>query len=243
MYISATGAEEKQGDMFPFFLDEHARTWFDNLKDASDFKLVREAFVERFKDDVLSGMWDIKQNTQESGADYLTRFLQISGCCDMDENHRVQLFIRGLRPSLRSMVTLKNPKKMEDTRLALTLAERSETYENDSSAQTEKIVGFVQQLQEMVLRQEINSTVVRSDDRHEKTCRKCGLNTGVNRLCVVTLIILTFGCGSVQGQEFMQRLNYGVIFKPEGNLILANEEWLHTYEIELPRREISILEK
>lgn len=34
----------------------------------------------------------------------------------------------------------------------------------------------------------------------------------------------------------IQRINYGVIFKEESKLLLAKENWLHTFHVELPKR-------
>ena len=44
-------------------------------------------------------------------------------------------------------------------------------------------------------------------------------------------------CPSVSGKKVsnLQRLNYGVIFKPVDHLQLAGESWIHTFEIMLPR--------
>ena len=35
-------------------------------------------------------------------------------------------------------------------------------------------------------------------------------------------------------KELVQRLNYGVVFRENGHLILSNEYWLHTYEVSIP---------
>lgn len=34
----------------------------------------------------------------------------------------------------------------------------------------------------------------------------------------------------------IQRINYGVIFKEESKVLLAKENWLHTFHVELPKR-------
>lgn len=34
----------------------------------------------------------------------------------------------------------------------------------------------------------------------------------------------------------IQRINYSVIFKEESKLLLAKENWLHTFHVELPKR-------
>lgn len=39
---------------------------------------------------------------------------------------------------------------------------------------------------------------------------------------------------SVTAAGLLPRLNYGVVFKHEANLILSCEYWLHTYEISMP---------
>ena len=55
------------------------------------------------------------------------------------------------------------------------------------------------------------------------------------------LIMLTFFlllCQMNQGEakEIVQRLNYGIVFKPEVDMFMAQEEWLHTFQIPVPRK-------
>ena len=39
-----------------------------------------------------------------------------------------------------------------------------------------------------------------------------------------------------EAKEIVQRLNYGIVFKPEVDMFMAQEEWLHTFQILIPRR-------
>ena len=39
-----------------------------------------------------------------------------------------------------------------------------------------------------------------------------------------------------EAKEIVQRLNYGIVFKPEVDMFMAQEEWLHTFQIPIPRR-------
>ena len=50
-------------------------------------------------------------------------------------------------------------------------------------------------------------------------------------MLILTLLLCL---GSIQGKTIVQRLNYGVVFKENGNLVLSNEHWLHTFEITIP---------
>ena len=38
----------------------------------------------------------------------------------------------------------------------------------------------------------------------------------------------------VQGNQVVQRLNYGVVFNSRAELQLSNEYWLHTFKLPLP---------
>ena len=38
-----------------------------------------------------------------------------------------------------------------------------------------------------------------------------------------------------EAKEIVQRLNYGIVFKPEVDMFMAQEEWLHTFQIPIPR--------
>ena len=40
--------------------------------------------------------------------------------------------------------------------------------------------------------------------------------------------------GVSEEKKLLQRLNYGVVFKEQGQLVLSNEHWLHTFEIGIP---------
>ena len=40
--------------------------------------------------------------------------------------------------------------------------------------------------------------------------------------------------GVSEEKKLLQRLNYGVVFKEQGQLALSNEHWLHTFEIGIP---------
>ena len=48
------------------------------------------------------------------------------------------------------------------------------------------------------------------------------------------ILILLLCMGNIQGKTIVQRLNYGVVFRENGHLVLSNEHWLHTFEITIP---------
>ena len=41
--------------------------------------------------------------------------------------------------------------------------------------------------------------------------------------------------GASPSKDIIQRLNYGVVFRPEAKLSIASEAWLHTFQIDIPR--------
>ena len=62
------------------------------------------------------------------------------------------------------------------------------------------------------------------------------LNIGL--LFLIVLLVVTPAESKVQSldNDVIQRINYGVIFKEESKIVLANEYWLHTFKIPLPKR-------
>ena len=53
--------------------------------------------------------------------------------------------------------------------------------------------------------------------------------------------MFSVGATTSSPQDVIQRLNYGVVFRPDSKMYLAKEAWLHTFQIDIPRpREIHI---
>ena len=57
---------------------------------------------------------------------------------------------------------------------------------------------------------------------------------GMLSVLLWSLILLRCQMGDVNGNETIQRLNYGVAFQYRSALQLSNEYWLHTFKIPLP---------
>ena len=59
----------------------------------------------------------------------------------------------------------------------------------------------------------------------------------MNTLMLIILLVVTPAESRVQSldNDVIQRINYGVIFKEEPKIVLANEYWLHTFKIPLPK--------
>ena len=51
---------------------------------------------------------------------------------------------------------------------------------------------------------------------------------------IMCLLLLLCSLGMSEEKKIVQRLNYGVVFKEQGQLVLSNEHWLHTFEINMP---------
>ena len=55
-------------------------------------------------------------------------------------------------------------------------------------------------------------------------------------LSILFLLILATATVSGTLSPELQRMNYGVLFEPEGHLQLSRENWIHTFEVELPEK-------
>ena len=55
-------------------------------------------------------------------------------------------------------------------------------------------------------------------------------------LRLLTFFLLIGQMNQGEAKEIVQRLNYGIVFKPEFDMFMAQEEWLHTFQIPIPRK-------
>lgn len=53
--------------------------------------------------------------------------------------------------------------------------------------------------------------------------------------CYLVLLFMMLGITMVSAvPEQFQRLNYGVVFEPKAHIQMGVENWIHTFEVELP---------
>ncbi|XP_053372746.1 uncharacterized protein LOC128546347 [Mercenaria mercenaria] len=67
----------------------------------------------------------------------------------------------------------------------------------------------------------------------QKPCRNCGGFYGSRWLLTLLVLVLALGCS--EESLVVQRLNYGVVFTETTDLVIACDNWLHTFEILLPQ--------
>ena len=94
--------EERAALVLPFHLKGITKTW-------------KTAFINRFKptQTVDSSVLTITQNPDESADEYFSHFIDSSYIRDIPEPLQISILMKGLRPSLLTLVMLKNPQSMD----------------------------------------------------------------------------------------------------------------------------------
>ena len=121
--------EESAVLALPFHLKGIAKTWYDSLSQTTQWSLdlLNTAFINRFKptQTVDISVLTITQNPDESADEYFSRFIDSSYIRDIPEPLQISILMKGLRPSLLTLVMPKNPQSMEEMRTAVPLAEQT----------------------------------------------------------------------------------------------------------------------
>ena len=123
--------EEKVKISLPFFLQSHARAWYDHLPVATknDYTLLTDGLKERFNgaDDVMSDidMLTLTQKHEESVAEYLTRILKGTNGKGYPQQLLTSMALNGLKDNLKVIVMPQNPNNLEQLRKAATIAEKT----------------------------------------------------------------------------------------------------------------------
>ena len=113
----------------PFYLKGIGKTWFDSLSEATkvNLDLLKTAFLNRFSGSstVDISVLMIAQRSDESAEEYCARFVESSHAKEIPENLQVSILMKGLKPTLLTLVMPKNPQTLEDMRQAMVLAEQT----------------------------------------------------------------------------------------------------------------------
>ncbi|XP_076107630.1 uncharacterized protein LOC143075933 isoform X2 [Mytilus galloprovincialis] len=94
-----------------------------------------------------------------------------------------------------------------------------------------------------VVRQEVMVLTPNRDNKEERQfsqvpCRGCG---ALSYATVFSWILLVgIYAVNADGEVQMHRINYGVTFAKEANIVFGSENWLHTFEIPLPHKILSV---
>ncbi|VDH94974.1 Hypothetical predicted protein [Mytilus galloprovincialis] len=180
---------------------------------------------------------------------------------ELGESTIVELALNGLLPHLKASVTQRDPKTYNELRQAIDIAINvtechnhsvprvpvTTTTENPATASRSTDIisllsSFIDSMK-TVVRQEVMALTPNRDNREERQfsqvpCRGCG---ALSYATVFSWILLV-GVYAVNadGEVQMHRINYGVTFAKEANIVFGSENWLHTFEIPLPPKISSV---
>ena len=97
----------------PFHLKGIAKSWYDSLSDATQVSLdlLKADFITRFSvtSTVDISVLTMSQKQDEKAEEYYSRFVDNSHGKAIPENLQVSILMKGLKPSLLSIVMPKNP--------------------------------------------------------------------------------------------------------------------------------------
>ena len=109
--------EARAALVLPFHLKGITKTWYDSLSQTTQrsLDLLKTAFINRFKptQTVDSSVLTITQKPDESADEYFSHFIDSSYIRDIPEPLQIYILMKGLRPSLLTLVMLKNPQSMD----------------------------------------------------------------------------------------------------------------------------------
>ena len=121
--------DERAALAMPFHLKGIAKTWYDSLSGHTQqsMNLLKAAFLNRFKttNNVDISVLTISQKQEESAEEYFSRFIESSHSREIPEQLQISILMKGLKPSLLTLVMPKNPGTLEDMRQAMVLAEQT----------------------------------------------------------------------------------------------------------------------
>lgn len=136
-------ADDKALDAFPFYLEGHAKIWYETLsqQQKSNSLMFKPLFFERFKELEIFldlSVLQMKQKGTEPVIDFLSRLIKTASIKNVPEKDLLSVAMNGLKSEIKALVVTQNPKTMEQLRQIAILAEKSqanqvialETYEN-----------------------------------------------------------------------------------------------------------------
>ena len=162
-------SEKKIVDAFPFYLESHAKVWYDSLsfEQKSNINVLKLLFFNRFKE--FDNFFDLsvlqmKQGVTESVGDYLTRILKHAMVKNIPQNVVLSVAINGLKNELKPLVMTHNPNTMEKLRQVALLAEKSQPSQSITLETYETLLAEIKQIKETV-KSDINALMqeIRSD--------------------------------------------------------------------------------
>lgn len=154
--------DEKIIDAFPFYLEGHAKIWYDSLsaEQKLNHKTIKNLFQERFKelDKFLDlSVLQMKQDETEPVDDFLTRLIKKGTIKNISDKILLSVAMNGLRSDIRTHVVTQNPKSIEQLRKIAILAEKFQPSQSITLENYEHLLTEIQSLKEKIKTQsEIN---------------------------------------------------------------------------------------
>ncbi|XP_052083209.1 uncharacterized protein LOC127720584 [Mytilus californianus] len=253
-----------------FNFDGQAKIWLQSLAPEvrNDMAALKAAFLLRFSNNKSNKLiYKLQQLPGENGNDYLTRVQRLAMNTELGESTIVELALNGLLPHLKASVTQSDPKTYNELRQAIDIAinvtechnhsipstksnnvpQVPATTENPATASSSNDINsllssFIDSMK-TVVRQEVMALTPNRDNREERQfsqvpCRGCG---ALSYATVFSWILLVgIYAVNADGEVQMHRINYGVTFAKEANIVFGSENWLHTFEIPLPHKISSV---
>ena len=149
--ISLKGGDTAKA--LPLYLSNSAYVWYANLEDAkkTDYETVKKLFLERYRlADSLkiaqrAEVFNMRQEVQESVKDYIGRIRHKANQVGLKEEMVFTAILRGLKPSIRALVTMQEPKDSDAIEKMASLIEASQ-----ADSDTQPIMAVVQELRGMI---------------------------------------------------------------------------------------------
>lgn len=140
-------------DAFPFYLEGHAKIWYDSLSPEQNVNpaTITNLFQERFKE--LENFLDLsvlqmKQKGTEPVGEFLSRLVSLASIKHIPEKVLLSVAMNGLRSDMKTYVVTQNPKTMEQLRQIAILAEKSQPSQITTLETYETLLSEIKNLKE-----------------------------------------------------------------------------------------------
>ncbi|XP_052690191.1 uncharacterized protein LOC128168126 isoform X1 [Crassostrea angulata] len=142
-------------DAFPFYLEGHAKIWYDSLSPEQKVNpaTLTNLFQERFKE--LENFLDLsvlqmKQKGTEPVGEFLSRLVSLASIKNIPEKVLLSVAMNGLRSDIKTYVVTQNPKTMEQLRQIAILAEKSQPSQITTLETYETLLSEIKNLKEKI---------------------------------------------------------------------------------------------
>ena len=147
---------ERKAAALALLLKDKAAAWYQSLPadKKNTFNDLRASFAERYGRARLAQwqqaglVWTLEQQQQQSVDDFIAAVTNAARNAGLTDEQRMQVIIKGLRPSIRQWVLRQQPANIEDLRVAAKMAEQTELPPTTTS--NDDVVASVARLEEQL---------------------------------------------------------------------------------------------